>query len=89
MINILSIRCGLAFAPYLADSLAAFLAAGAFAPLVVRQGGSGLIIRHDREVMLRYQNRECVLSVADARHYLATIRFRADAYDIQHMATKS
>jgi hypothetical protein len=86
MINILSIGCGLAFAPYLADSLAAFLADGAFAPLVVRQGGSGLIIRHDAEVMLRYQNRESVLDINDARHYLATICFRAAAYDITRMA---
>ena len=86
MINLLSIRCGLAFAPYLADRLAAFIADGAFAPLVVRQGGSGLIIRHDTAVMLRYQNRESMLDVDDARHYLATIHFRTDAYAIKRMA---
>ena len=86
MINILSIRCGLAFAPYLADSLAAFIADGGFAPLVVRQGGSGLIIRHDGQALLRYQNREAMLDVPAARHYLATTRFRVDAYDITRMA---
>ena len=85
MINILSIRCGLGFAPYLADSLAAFIDDGAFAPQVVRQGGSGLIIRHEAEALLRYQNREARLDVPTARHYLATIRFRVDAYDIARM----
>ena len=85
MINILSIRCGLAFAPYLAESLSAFLRDGRFAPRVVRQGGSGLIVRSDSEMMLRYQQSESALGAQEARHYLATVSFRNDFYDIARM----
>ena len=85
MINILSIRCGLAFAPYLSESLSAFLRDGQFASRVVRQGGSGLITRSDSEMMLRYQNNESALGAEEARHYLATISFRNDSYDIARM----
>jgi hypothetical protein len=82
MINILSIRCGLAFAPYLAESAAAFLRDGDFASRVVRQGGNGLIIRSDSEMMLRYQHHESALGVEEALHYSATVSFRNDFYDI-------
>ncbi len=85
MINILSIKCGLAFAPYLADSAARFLKAGEFASQVVRQAGSGLILRREDEVFLRYQGRQCRLGTEDVRHYLATIEFRAEAYDVKRM----
>ena len=73
MINILSIRCGLAFAPYLSESLSAFLRDGQFASRVVRQGGSGLITRSDSEMMLRYQHSESALGAEEARHYAATV----------------
>jgi hypothetical protein len=82
MINILSIRCALAFAPYLLESAAEFLNAGGTAARVVRQTGSGLIIRSENEFALRYQSRECSLGKEDVRHYLATIEFIADAYDV-------
>ena len=85
MINMLSIRCGLAFAPYLSESLSAFLRDGQFASRVVRQGGSGLIMRSDSEMMLRYQHSESALGAEEARHYLATVAFRNDFYDIQRM----
>jgi hypothetical protein len=85
MINIFSIRCGLAFAPYLAESVTSFLEEGRFAPRVVRQGGCGLIIRSDEGVMLRFQHHEAALGEAEAAHYSATIRFRRDAYDIQRL----
>jgi hypothetical protein len=83
MFNILSIRCALAFAPYLLESMAGFLNAGAAAARVVRQTGSGLIIRSENEFALRYQSRECSLGKEDVRHYLATIEFIADAYDVK------
>ncbi len=85
MINIFSIRCGLAFAPYLVESVAQFLDGGAVASRVVRQGGSGLIIRSDGDVMLRFQNREVALALADVRHYRATIQFRMSSYEIERM----
>ena len=85
MINILSIKCGLAFAPYLADSASRFLTAGAFASQVVRQAGSGLILRQEDGVSLRYQGRECSLGTEDVQHYLTTIEFRTDAYDVRRM----
>jgi hypothetical protein len=85
MINILSIKCGLAFAPYLADSAARFLTDGAFASQVVRQAGSGLILSHEDGVSLRYQGRQCSLATRDVQHYLATIEFRAEAYDVKRM----
>jgi len=47
MINILSIRCSLAFAPYLAVSIEEFLSDGITGSRVVRQGGSSLILRSE------------------------------------------
>ena len=85
MINIFSIRCGLAFAPYLAESISAFVKDREFAPRVVRQAGSGLIIRSDVQMMLRFQNREAALNEEEAKHYRSTIRFRREFYDIERM----
>jgi hypothetical protein len=85
MINIFSIRCGLAFAPYLSESLAAFLIEGKFAPRVIRQAGSGLIVRSDGEAMLRFQQREAALGEAEAAHYSATVEFRREFYDVQRL----
>lgn len=85
MINILSIKCSLAFAPYLAESAARFLNAGDLASQVVRQAGSSLILRQDDEVSLWYQGRQCELGTQDARHYRSTIEFRAEAYDVKRM----
>ena len=85
MINILSIRCGLAFAPYLSESLSAFLRDGRFDSRVVRQGGSGLITRYASQMMLRYQQSESALGAEEARHYSATVAFRKDFYDVARM----
>lgn len=85
MINILSIRCGLAFAPYLSESLSAFLRDGQFASRVVRQGGSGLITRSDSQMILRYQHGEAALGEKEAGHYRATVSFRGDFYDVMRM----
>jgi len=85
MINILSIRCGLAFAPYLDECIRAFINDGEFAPRVVRQAGSGLIIRSDGQMMLRFQNREAALGEPEAKHYSATVGFRREFYDVKRM----
>lgn len=86
MLNILSIRCGLSYAPYLTDALAGYLNEGRFNSRVVRQGGNGLILRSDAEVELRFQAREARLGHGEAQHYSATIAFRRDHYDILRMA---
>src|SRR4030095_14945280 len=85
MINILSIQCDLAFAPYLAESVTEFLREGGVASRVVRQAGSGLIIRSDGEMVLRHQNREANLPREEAIHYLATVEFRCEHYDVLRM----
>jgi len=85
MINILSIRCALAFAPYLVEGAARYVDEHAAAALVVRQGGTGLSIRSDGDFLLRHQGREVALGPEEARHYLATLRLRVDCYDIKRM----
>ena len=85
MINILSIRCSLAFAPYLAESATEFLREGRLASRVVRHGGSGLIIRSDEAVVFRYQNRQATLSREEVKHYFATVQFRSEVYDVLRM----
>jgi hypothetical protein len=83
MINILSIRCGLGFAPFLADATTEFLSEGAISPRVVRQGGNGMILRSEESFHLRHQNRESTLDPQAARHYGATVRFRAEFFDVR------
>lgn len=83
MINILSVNCGLAFAPYLAECARSFLSEQAASARVIRQGGTGLIIRAEDAFSLRYQNREAILSREEARHYLETLDFRVEFYDVQ------
>ncbi|MEK6322677.1 MAG: hypothetical protein AABN33_13455 [Acidobacteriota bacterium] len=85
MINIFSIRCSLAFAPYLAESAAEFLREGGLASRVVRQGGSGLIVRSDGDVVLRHQNRQASFGREEATHYFATVQFRCEFYDVLRM----
>src|SRR5215216_4803474 len=85
MINVFSIRCGLAFAPYLAETISAFINDGEFAPRVIRQAGSGLIIRSDQQMMLRFQNREAALGEEEAKHYWSTIQFRRQFYDVERL----
>src|SRR5262245_357250 len=85
MINILSIRCSLAFAPYLLKSFNEFSSGGAVAPRVVRQAGKGLILRTDDNLILRHEHRQSSLDRIDARHYLATVQFRSDFYDVLRM----
>jgi hypothetical protein len=85
MINILSIRCALAFAPYIVESAKQFLDGQAVASRVARQGGNGLIIWSDGRLILRHQSREATLTPEEAHHYRATVRFRIESYDINLM----
>ena len=86
MINIFSVNCALALVPYLSESLADFIERGAAASRVVRQGGSGLIIRSDGRLVLRHQNHEAALEVEGARHYRATVEFRRLFYDVKRLS---
>jgi hypothetical protein len=81
VINILSLNCSLAFAPYLLDAFSEFQA-GTVTPRSVRQGGSGLIIRGDEGLVLVHQNRTVTLNSAEVAHYQATGEFRAEFYDV-------
>ncbi|HXG63733.1 MAG TPA: hypothetical protein VNO70_01415 [Blastocatellia bacterium] len=88
MINIFAIKSSLAFAPYLADSLITFLQDGTTAARVIRQGGSGLIVRAEDELLLSHRNHEAALTAADALHYDATIQFRRAHYDIARLSAE-
>ena len=85
MINILSIRCSLAFAPYLAVSVAEFLSDGVIGSRVVRQGGGSLILRSDGNLVLRHEHRQASIGTEEARHYSAIVRFRCEFYDVSRM----
>ncbi len=85
MINIFSLRCSLAFAPYLTPSITGFLAVGSTESRVVRQGGSGLILRPDGDLRLRHQHRQASLGREEARHFAATIGMRSDFYAVLRM----
>src|SRR5262245_49657875 len=82
MINVFSIACGLGFAPYLLDSFAAHFDRREKVSRVIRLAGSGLIIRSDDALMLRFRNRECALDEEEAGHFHATVAARADFYNI-------
>jgi hypothetical protein len=84
VINLFSIRCSLAFAPYLRESLSEFVRTRSTAPLVVKQGGNGLIARSSVNVLfVRHQNREIELDNQAARHYVEAIELRIQHHDIQ------
>jgi hypothetical protein len=83
-INILSIGCGLAFEPYLELSLSEFLA-DATVSRVVRQGGSGLIVRSDGDLVLRHEHRQSSLGKNETQHYSATLQVRREFYDVSRM----
>jgi hypothetical protein len=85
MINIFSLRCSLAFAPYLSVSTAEFLQGGSVASRVVRQGGTGLIVRQAGDLVIRHEGHQVSLGIEDARHYAATIKVRQEFYDVSQM----
>lgn len=85
MINIISLRCSVAFAPHLSVSAAEFLAGGAISPVVVRQGGTGLILRSNGDLVLRHEHRQATLGLDDVRHFAATIQMRREFYDVSRM----
>ena len=82
MLNLLSLRCGLAFAPYLSECACRFLGEGLPISKVIRQGGTGLIVRSEEAFSIRYQNREAKLDRAGLSHYWENIAFRGEHYDI-------
>jgi hypothetical protein len=86
MINILSVRCSLSYAPYLIDAMNGYLNIGRFNSRVVKQGGNGLILRSAAEMQLRFEARQASLGRQEARHYSATLGLRRDFYDILGMA---
>ncbi|HXU36312.1 MAG TPA: hypothetical protein VN937_08090 [Blastocatellia bacterium] len=81
----LSIRCSLAFTPYVVETTSEFLDAGVVSSRVVRQGGSGLIVRSEGDIVLRHQNRQAQLGREEARHYAATVSFRHEFYQVVRM----
>jgi hypothetical protein len=85
MINILSIKCSIAFVPYLEVSLAEFLSDGVTGSRVVRQGGSSLILRSDGNLVLRHEHRHASLGAEETRHYSAIVQFRCEFYDVSRM----
>lgn len=85
MLNLLSIRCSLAFTPYVVESTADFLDAGVVSSRVVRQGSNGLIVRSDGDLVLRHQNHQVHLGREEVRHYAATAMFRRDFYQVVRM----
>jgi len=85
MLNLLSIRCSLAFAPYVAEGISEFLNGGAVTSRVVRQGSTGLIVRADSDLVFRHQNRQVHLGREEARHYAATVGFRRECYQVARM----
>jgi hypothetical protein len=82
MINIKSIGCGLAFAPYILESLNSYVESGRVMPQVVKQAASGLILRSEEDLIIHYQNREVSLNQDEARHYLETVKFRQVVFEI-------
>lgn len=85
MINILSLKCGLAFAPYIGDSLSASLEKVSVA-WSIKQGGAGFVMRSQEtdngSLVLVHQNRTASLTKDDLYHYQATIQFRSEHYDV-------
>ena len=63
----------------------ASLESGYVTPRVVLQAGTGLIMRSDGDLAIRYQDREYRLGPAETRHYRATLDQRVEAYDITLM----
>jgi hypothetical protein len=82
MMNLHSIRCSLAFAPYLLESFTDYCQSGGTQARVVRQAANGLIIRSEGELLLRHQNREASLTSEEVEHYRATIGMRAENYQV-------
>src|SRR6266436_2213501 len=85
MLNLLSIRCSLAFAPYVAEGISEFLNGGAVTSRVVRQGSTGLIVRADGDLLFRHQNRQVHFGREEARHCAATVGFRREYYQVARM----
>src|SRR5215467_11369748 len=86
LINILSLNCSIAFAPYLIDALSALEETRNASSMTVRQGGSGLVLTQGARLGLIHRNRRANLDSNGATHYLATIRLRTSVYDVNLMS---
>lgn len=86
LINILSLNCSIAFAPYLIDALSALEGTRNASSKTVRQGGSGLVLTHGASLGLIYRNHRASLDSQEASHYLATVGLRANVYDVSLMS---
>lgn len=86
MLNIFAIRCSLAFVPYLDENLRSFLRDRTGSSRVVKQGGTGLVMRYDSEVNLRFQGHDSQLNIEDVRHYQATTGFRSEFFDVSKLS---
>jgi hypothetical protein len=86
MVNILSIRCGVALVPYLLRTLLAYERHDPVPSQVYRQAASGLILREEDGLYVRFQGREAHLDAEGARHYLATILLRSEVYDVVRLS---
>ena len=86
MINCLSVKCSLAFAPYILETLGDFIADPNTAGRLVKQGGFGMTFHSDGDLIIHHQNRESRLDQPAAAHYLATIDFRRQCFEIVRMA---
>ena len=87
LINILSLNCSIAFAPYLIDALSALEGTRNASSKTVRQGGSGLVLTHGGASLgLIYRNHRASLDSEEVIHYLATVGLRANVYDVSLMS---
>jgi hypothetical protein len=86
VINILAMRCSLAFAPYLATCLTDFVESGTTRSILVRQGATGLMARSEEDLVLRHQAREVRLDREDARHFLSTVGLRSEHFNVTSMS---
>src|SRR5579862_4699084 len=86
LINILSVRCSLAFAPYLLAASRELFEFGQVQPRVVRHGGYGLVIGGGSALDLKHQHRDAVLGLDEAEHFAATIGFRSDEFGVTRLS---
>jgi hypothetical protein len=84
-INILSVRSGVAFAPYLTEAFQEFINDHAVTAKVPRQGGKGLVLRSDGDLILRHEHRQESLGPDEVRHYRVTIEMRSQVYNVLRM----
>jgi hypothetical protein len=86
VINILSINCSLAFAPYLIDAMSDLEVRPSAPSRTIRQGGSGMVLGLGDYLSVIHRNRRADLDNDVTGHYLATIGLRAKTYEVSLMS---